>query len=264
MQDTTKTSKRKRTVVILLGIGLAAGIMGGLLGIGGGVLIVPALVFFLAFDQHRANGTSLAVVIVLSLVGVLAYLRAGNVDLRFGMGLAAGGIIGAIIGGSVVQKIKNTVLRRAFCVFLILTAVKMIYDSCVTSSLPEVNEHSFTSARLMLALGAGTLTGLLSSLLGVGGGIIMIPMLTMVLHFNQHTAQGTSLGAMIPIALTGMLKHDSLGNVDFRVAYYIGIAAAAGVLFSSWIANSLPCTTLRIVFGVFLAVMAILMALKKK
>lgn len=264
MQETTKPKNRNRTVCILLGIGLAAGIMGGLLGIGGGVLIVPAVVFFLAFDQHRAHGTSLAVVIILSLVGVLTYLNAGNVDLRFGAGLAAGGIVGALLGGSIVQKIKSSVLRRAFCLFLMVTAAKMIYDSCVVTSIPPGDASAFTAARVLLALGAGTLTGLLSSLLGVGGGIIMIPMLTMLLHFDQHTAQGTSLAAMIPIALTGMLKHDTLGNVDFRVAYYIAIAAAAGVLLSSWIANSLPSNTLKLVFGIFLAIMAALMVMKKK
>jgi uncharacterized protein len=254
--------KTNRTGYILLGIGLAAGVMGGLLGIGGGVLIVPALVFFLAFDQHRAHGTSLAIVIMLSLVGVVTYFAHHNVDLIFSAGIAVGGMAGAVIGGCIVQRIKSRALRRMFCVFLIATAAKMIYEGCVEHAAPT-NLVALSAHTALLAMGTGMLTGLLSAILGVGGGIVMVPTLTLLLGFGQTMAQGTSLAAMLPIAVTGMLKHRKLGNVDGRVALWVGSGAAVGAFGGSQLAHHIGSCHLKLIFGIFLTIMALLMAAKK-
>ncbi len=256
-------SKTNRTVFILLGIGLTAGIMGGLLGIGGGVLLVPALVFFLAFDQHRAHGTSLAIVMMLSCVAVVTYFRHHNVDVIFAVGIAVGGMAGAVIGGCIVQHIKSRALRRMFCVFLILTAARMIYDGCVAKHGITPDPMQFSAHAALLAVGTGVLTGLLSAILGVGGGIVMVPTLTLLLGFAQTIAQGTSLAAMLPIAITGMLKHRTLGNVDGRVAVWVGLGAAVGAFGGSQFAHALQACHLKLIFGVFLALMALLMAAKK-
>jgi uncharacterized membrane protein YfcA len=256
-------SKTNRTLAILLGIGLTAGVLGGLLGIGGGVFVVPALVFFLAFDQHRAHGTSLAIVIVLSSVSVITYLQHHNVDLVFAAGIALGGMAGAILGGSIVQHIKSSALRRMFCLFLMATAVKMIYDGCAIKYAVATHVAVFSATTALVAVGAGIVTGALSALLGVGGGIVMIPVLTVLLHFEQHAAQGTSLAAMLPIAFTGMLKHNKLGNVDHRVVCWVGLGAAAGALVGSRLANTLNPCALKLTFGIFLVIMAALMAAKK-
>jgi len=256
-------NRTNRTIAILLGIGLTAGILGGLLGIGGGVFIVPALVFFLAFEQHRAHGTSLAVVIALSSVGAITYFAHGNVDLLFAAGIAVGGMVGAIVGGGIVQHIKSSALRRMFCVFLVATGAKMIYDGCAIKHAAVLHAAVFSGTPILLAVGAGVLTGVLSALLGVGGGIIMVPVLTVLLHFPQPAAQGTSLAAMLPIAFTGVLKHGKLGNVDRRVAFWIGLGAAIGALAGSQLANVLHPCALKLTFGIFLVIMAALMAAKK-
>ena len=255
--------KTNRTAALLLGLGVITGVLGGLLGIGGGVFIVPALVFFLAFEQHRAHGTSLAVVIALSFVGVITYFKHGNVDLVFAAGIAIGGMAGAVCGGSIVQHIKSMVLRRMFCFFLIATGVKMICDGCVIKHAVVAHVAVLSAGTALIAVGAGLLTGVLSALLGVGGGIVMIPVLTMLLHFEQHAAQGTSLAAMLPIAFTGMLKHNKLGNVDHRVVCWVGLGAAAGALVGSQLANTLHPSALKLTFGIFLVIMAALMAAKK-
>jgi len=244
-------------------MGFAAGAMGGLLGIGGGVLIVPALVFFLAFDQHRAHGTSLAIVIMLSLVGVVTYFSHHNVDLLFSAGIAVGGMVGAVIGGCIVQHIKSTALRRMFCMLLIATAVRMIYDAIAARHCVMPNPVHFSPHTALLAAGTGVLTGLVSSILGVGGGVVMVPMLTLLLGFGQTLAQGTSLAAMLPIAVTGMLKHRALGNVDGRAAAWMGSGAAVGASAGSHFANVMQGCHLKLIFGVFLAVMAVLMAAKR-
>jgi len=259
-------NKHNRNIVILLSIGFTAGILGGLLGIGGGAFIVPALVFFLAFEQHRAHGTSLAVVLALSLTSVIIYSCHGCVDIGVACEIAIGGILGALLGGSIVQMIKSKALRRMFSVFLLAAGAKMIYDGLATgaSGSTEFIRVAFTLHNMMLGIGTGIVTGFLSSLLGVGGGIVMVPMLTMLLAFPQKQAQGISLAAMMPIAFTGMLKHNKLGNVDFVVAQWVALGAVAGAFVGSIFATGLPSHHLKLAFGIFIAVMALLMAAKKK
>lgn len=260
-----------RTVLILLGIGLTAGVLGGLLGIGGGAFVVPALVFFLAFNQHRAHGTSLAVVLALSLSSVITYSFHHRVDLLLAAEIAVGGVVGAMIGGTVVQKIKNVALRRMFSIFLCAAGVKMsldgykmLHDAYLAGGhCANIVPMGFCAAGVLLALGTGVVTGFISALLGVGGGIVMVPMLTMLLCLPQQQAQGVSLAAMMPIAFTGMLKHAKLGNVDFRVAKWIAVGAVIGAVAGSTLANTLNPGHLKVAFGVFLIIMAALMAAKK-
>jgi uncharacterized membrane protein YfcA len=113
-------------VVSLLAIGLAAGFMAGLLGIGGGVLMVPAMVLLLGFDQHVAQGTSLLVIIPAALSGSFTHYRNGRLFLRDAAMLAAGGVVGAVLGSIFALSIDDEILRRLFAVFIIVSAVRML------------------------------------------------------------------------------------------------------------------------------------------
>ena len=227
---------------------------------------MPALVFFLAFDQNKAHGTSLAVVLALSLVSVIVYACHSCVDLTVACEMAIGGVVGALIGGNAVAKIRSKTLRRMFSLFLVAASAKMLYDGCTIASAASATPVvlGFSVHSVMLGLGTGILTGFLSSLLGVGGGIVMVPMLTMLLAFSQKQAQGISLAAMMPISFAGMLKHSKLGNVDFRVAEWVSLGAMAGGFIGSMLAHSLTASTLKLIFGSFLVIMAVLMAAKRK
>ncbi len=113
-------------LVELVVIGLAAGFLAGLLGIGGGVLMVPAMVLILGFDQHVAQGTSLLVIIPAALTGSLAHYRRGRLVLRDAVTIAAGGVIGAVIGSVFALSIDDELLRRLFAGFLLIVAVRML------------------------------------------------------------------------------------------------------------------------------------------
>ncbi len=110
----------------LAAVGLAAGFLAGLLGIGGGVVMVPAMVLIFGFDQHVAQGTSLLVIIPAALTGSYTHHRNGRLVLRDAAWLAAGGVIGALIGSVSALSLDDTVLRRLFAAFLILTALRML------------------------------------------------------------------------------------------------------------------------------------------
>jgi uncharacterized membrane protein YfcA len=107
-------------------IGLTAGFAAGLLGVGGGIVMVPAMVLVLAFDQHVAQGTSLVVIIPAALAGSVTHYRNGRVSLRDAALLAAGGIGGAVIGSMSALSVDDIVLRRLFGMFLLLVAAQML------------------------------------------------------------------------------------------------------------------------------------------
>lgn len=114
-------------VLQLLAIGLTAGFLAGLLGIGGGVVLVPAMVLILAFDQHVAQGTSLVVMIPAALTGSYTHHRNGRLVLRDAAWLGAGGILGAILGSFFALSMEDTLLQRLFAAFLVVSALRILW-----------------------------------------------------------------------------------------------------------------------------------------
>ncbi len=117
-----------QTILILILIGLAAGVVSGLVGVGGGILMVPAMVFFLGLSQHSAQGTSLAV--MLPPVGILAcinYYKAGALDWKFALIIAVTFVVGGYFGGKMAIAIDQRVLRKIFGVMMLLAALKLIF-----------------------------------------------------------------------------------------------------------------------------------------
>ena len=114
-------------ILQLLAIGLAAGFLAGLLGIGGGVVLVPAMVLILAFDQHVAQGTSLVVMIPAALTGSYTHHRNGRLVLRDAAWLGAGGILGAVLGSVFALSMEDTLLQRLFAAFLVISAVRILW-----------------------------------------------------------------------------------------------------------------------------------------
>ena len=113
-------------LVALALIGLAAGLLAGLLGVGGGILMVPAMVLLLGFDQHVAQGTSLLVIIPAALTGSYTHYRNGHVVLREAMILAIGGIIGAAVGALFALSIPEDLLQRMFAGLLLVVGLRML------------------------------------------------------------------------------------------------------------------------------------------
>ncbi len=116
-------------VIFFLVLGVAVGVISGIVGIGGGILIIPCLVYMAHMSQHRAQGTSLAA--LLAPIGILAfweYYKAGNADLKIGLLMCLGLFVGGYFGGLWAQSLSDTVLRRAFAVLLVLAGLKMFFQ----------------------------------------------------------------------------------------------------------------------------------------
>jgi uncharacterized protein len=115
-------------IVIVLVLGLAAGILGGFVGVGGGVLIVPVLVLLLGFEQHMAVGTSLGALLPpVGILGAYEYYRHGQLNVTYALLLGIGLLIGAYIGAVYAVKMPALALRRVFAVFLLITSIRMLF-----------------------------------------------------------------------------------------------------------------------------------------
>ena len=125
----------------LIGIGLTAGVLAGLLGIGGGVLMVPAMVLITGFDQHVAQGTSLLVIIPAAALGSFTHHRHGRLALRDAAGLAVGGVLGALLGSFTALSLDEDLLRRLFAVLLLVIAARMLVTR---TPIPEPTDPEAT------------------------------------------------------------------------------------------------------------------------
>jgi len=116
-------------LIILIVIGFLAGVVGGSLGLGGGIIIVPALVFILGFTQHEAQGTSLAVLLFpIGILGVINYTKRGYVDFKFALILIIAFIVGSYLGSVIAIHLPAKTLRKIFGIFMLLISLKMIFN----------------------------------------------------------------------------------------------------------------------------------------
>ncbi|WP_457099094.1 sulfite exporter TauE/SafE family protein [Microbacterium sp. P5_E9] len=252
-----RAAKTPAFIVACLGIGLLAGLMSGLFGVGGGTVIVPLLVLILKFDQRLAAGTSLAAIVPTATVGVISYAVHGSVDWIAALLLAAGAIVGAQIGSYLLPRVPITALRWGFVAFL--GAVIVTLFLVVPSRDAELVLDALTVVGL---LALGVVTGILAGLLGVGGGIIVVPALMLVFGTSDLIAKGTSLLMMIPTAVSGTIGNVRRGNVDLVAAALIGLAACTTTALGAWIAVQVDPLVANILFALFLTVIAGQMALR--
>jgi uncharacterized protein len=246
-----------RFIFSCIGIGLAAGLLSGLFGVGGGTVIVPMLVLLLGFDQRLASGTSLAAIVPTAAVGVVSYAVHGSVAWIAGLILAVGAVIGAQIGTWLLHRTSVVVLRWAFIAFLGVVIISLFLV------IPSREAQLDITWGIGLALGAtGMVTGILSGLLGVGGGIIIVPALMLGFGTSDLVAKGTSLLMMIPTAISGTVGNIRRKNVDLVTAAIVGLAACTTTALGAWIASLLNPSVANILFALFLVFIAVQMAVR--
>jgi hypothetical protein len=123
-----KTSMDTQTLIILIIIGIAAGMLGGMVGVGGGIIIVPALVFFLGFSQKMAQGTSLGILLLpVGILGVIQYYKEGYVDMRVVLLISTGFFLGSLLGSKLALSLSQETVKKIFAILLIIVAVKMLF-----------------------------------------------------------------------------------------------------------------------------------------
>ncbi|HOF61862.1 MAG TPA: sulfite exporter TauE/SafE family protein [Candidatus Latescibacteria bacterium] len=248
-----------RYLAAYLGIGVLVGLASALLGIGGGVLIVPLLTGFLGVPIRRAVAISIVTVLLISFIGVARELQRGTTLPWLLVAVLAVGAQGGVwLGGKVHDHISDRALRHVFMVVLLLTAAKMANLGGLGPArgiiLLEDPVHW-----VAWGLVVGALAGLLSVLVGIGGGIVVVPGLALLIaDIDFRTIQVVSLAMIIPTSLTGAYVHAHRGNVLWRSVLTLSVPGCAGVLAGVALAHSMPSSWLKeIVFPVFLCLMVI-------
>lgn len=239
----------------LIVLGLFAGFLSGMFGVGGGLIIVPGLMAVVGFTQKMASGTSLATIVPLASVGVISYATHGSVSWLGALLLAVGAMAGAQLGTWLLARIRVKLLRLVFIGFILAAIVSLFV---VIPSRDAVLTITWVSAIELLVL--GVITGTLSGLLGVGGGIIVVPALMLVFGASDLIAKGTSLLMMIPAAVVGTVSNSKRKMVDLRAAAIVGIPACGTTFLGSQTAGIVSPRLANILFAAFMLFIAIRMA----
>lgn len=244
-------------------VGLLSGVLAGLLGIGGGIVIVPALLFILPhagfaeeITPHVAVATSLASVIITSIAAAYSHHRRGAVQWPVVRRMGAGLLLGAAAGAYVAGALPGSVLRFAFGVFALITAAVLAFRLQPPMGGPLPSWPALT--------GMGVLIGHVSALVGIGGGTMTVPFLQWR-RVPLHQAIATSSACGLPIALGGSLSFalmhqypgtPALGYIHWPAACGIGLASLLTAPLGVRLAHHLSVRTLTRIFAVFLALVA--------
>lgn len=239
-------SRRPRALPLIL-VGLAAGVLSGLFGIGGGTIIVPALALWLGMQQKLAAGTSVAAILPTAVVGAISYGAQGNVDWLAAACLAVGIVIGAQIGTYLLVRLPVSAIQWAFIGFMVVVIVGLWFV------VPQREDQIDITVPIALLLSlTGLVTGIISGVVGVGGGVVVVPVMMFFFGANDLVAKGSSLVMMIPGSISGTIGNFRRDNVDLRSAAYIGITASLVVPFSSVFATLLDPFIANVLFSLYL------------
>lgn len=233
-------------------IGLTAGLLSGGFGIGGGIVMVPLLVA-VGLDRHRATATSLAAIVPIAIAGAITFSVSGEMNLELGIFIGVGGVVGSILGASLMNRMSARSLTVVFGVILLLAAVRMIAGG---DPLPGSADFG-QSAQIAIALGIGLISGFFAGVAGIGGGVVIVPATVLLLGFGQHEAQGTSLVAIVLTAIAGTLVNLRNKRIRLEDGLAAGLAGVVGSIVGARIALGVEGRTLSLVFGILVLILAV-------
>lgn len=257
-------------LLVFMLLGCVIGVISGLLGVGGGTVVVPTVVFFLTFIgadpsviMKVALGTSFAVVATTSLSSVIAHQRRGSVVWSVVATLGLGAMIGVALGSKVVSGMSDSVLQILFCIFLAYT----IFNMLRTASKKEAD--SAANVPKIGYVGIGGVIGFLSSFVGIGGGVMIVPVLSKIGHKMKNAiASSSAVGVLLALAgaissiFTGLNVAETPDN-SFGFIYlpaFIGLSVTS-ILFAplgAKLVYTLPVKRIRQIFAGFLTIVLII------
>ena len=245
------------------GMGLVIGVLLGLLGGGGSILAVPALVYGAGVPLAAAVPMSLLVVGISSATALLPRLRQQQIAWRIAGVFGAAGAGAAFAGAAINRLLDPRMVLVGFAVLMVVAAVRMLREQSTEGgdcALPEggVNWRGC----LPKAIGSGVVVGFLTGLFGVGGGFLIIPALVLLLGLPMTVAVGTSLLVIVINSAAGFAAHASDSSLDYRLTAVFTLAAIAGSLAGARVATRLPADRLRRWFAYFVFAVAAFVAVQ--
>ncbi|MGD8151213.1 sulfite exporter TauE/SafE family protein [Ornithinimicrobium sp. Y1694] len=246
------------TLVITLLLSVLVGVSLGLLGGGGSILTVPILAYVAGLDAKEAIAASLFVVGVTSAVSVVAHARNGRVRWRTGLIFGAAGMAGAFAGGLLGGYIPGTILMIAFALMMLATAAAMIRGRRGQAAAPTIRELP-----VLKVIVEGLIVGLVTGIVGAGGGFLVVPALVLLGGLPMSVAVGTSLLVIAMKSFAGLAGYLTTVQLDWPLVLSVTAVAVAGSFVGARLAGIIPEQTLRKGFGVFVLAMAVLVLVQE-
>ncbi|MDX2013413.1 MAG: sulfite exporter TauE/SafE family protein [Myxococcaceae bacterium] len=234
-------------------VGTLLGLVFAVLGAGGGILAVPVLLVLFGTSLQTATGAGLAVVWAAALSGAVSHARGGRVDVKVAASFGLPSIAGAALGAKLHALVPERVSMVAFAVVLLVALVALFR--------PKL-EGDGKRPRLAAMVLVGLVTGALTGFLGVGGGFLIVPALTLFAGLPLHRAIGTSMAVISLASLSGAVVHLLAGHVPFELVLPMGAGAVVGAFAGAPLAGKLPERPLRLGFATLSVVVAVGMLVK--
>lgn len=259
--------------------GVFVGVMSGLLGVGGGTIMVP--IFRLAFGMSplASTATSLFAIIPTSISGVVAHARAKTCVPKLGLALGVGGAVMSPMGVWLASVSPGWLVICVAAIVIGFSALKMFKKAVKCAPTPRAgraggnvqaasakavpDQPVLSRKRYLQGACIGLIAGLASGYVGVGGGFIMVPLMLAVLDIPMSLASGTSLIAIMILAIPGVIEQGLLGNIDYLAGIAIVVGSIPGALVGARLVRVVPERQLRFIFGGFLLVAAVMLMLNE-
>lgn len=246
-------------IVVSLLIGLATGVLSGMFGVGGAIISTPALRMILHVAPLLAVGTTLPVVLPAAVSGGLVYWRRGLIEKQLILPIAAGGIGGSLIGAFLTRFISGHLLLIITAVIIVGIGSQFIYKALTSRDALKRWFGVYREGDRVRAILVGVIAGLVSGLLGVGGGIILNPALVFGLRVPIKKAFGTSLLIIAILAVPGSLVHTALGHINWSIAGLLALGVVPGGYLGARLTARAKSRTVELAFGLFLLAVALIM-----
>lgn len=244
--DATGHSRRFRHTArsaLFPSIGLTGGAFGGLLGVGGGSAIAPLLLLLGRLRPACVSGTTLATVLLISAVGSATYASLGHVDLSLVWPIAAGSMVGAVVGALSARRLSARFMVGLFLLLLPYFAVKELWPSLAAPAIA-------TDTASLVVLGLAT--GFSSGLLGIGGASLIVPSLVGFFLIDHIAAQGIAMSVALADSAAGVAAHARSRNIDYRALLRLAPPAVVAAIVGALVSHQLPEEYLRVLFGAFM------------
>ena len=239
-------------MTLVVALAVLIGVSLGLLGGGGSILAVPVLVYAAGLDPRRAIASSLLVVGTTSVAALVPRARAGLVRWRVGVAFGGAGMAGAFLGGRLARLVPGPVLLLGFTGLMLATAMSMMRPRREAPAL-----RSETPARTGRMLALGATVGLISGLVGAGGGFVIVPALALLGGLTMESAVATSLFVIALQSFAGFAGHAGEGDLPWGLLGAVTAAAIAGSLVGTRLSRRVSPASLRTGFGAFVLLVAL-------
>jgi uncharacterized protein len=235
----------------LIPLGFAAGLLGSIIGLGGGIIIVPVLTFF-GFSPALAASNSIFAVFSNAIASSILYAKQRRIEYSLGLKLGLLSIPGTIIGAYVSSEITPAIFKILFALILISTSIYIFSKRKI-----EPKNYNLSKQIMILAIGASFFAGIISGLFGVGGGIIFVPLMVVAMGLSMKNAAPTSQFILLFASGSALVTHTILGHPDFYQALLLAAGAFVGGLVGARLSLEIKENSLKILISIVMIAAAV-------